>query len=265
MTWDPNPRFKGMTYCRSTDEQRVKDLNTLTIRTDTSENRLLEDHAASSTDCTTRAIFKNLEQELLSYINDSEVVLGCVAWFTLPSIINALAKKDVSFIVQKEDFLRPDYNLNNFSWAVKLRSLYNQLSGICRMELGDPASGLNYGSSGADNMDPVRCVGNYNEEKNPAFPRMHHKFLLFCRKLPPEENREDPEYSGEFSRIKSYAVWTGSFNITKNATYGFDNAIISTDTQITKAFFNEFCQILALSEPLDWTHKWVAPEFRIGS
>ena len=35
--------------------------------------------------------------------------------------------------------------------------------------------------------------------------------------------------------------------------------------EIAEAYYNEFCQIFALSEPLDWTSKWCEPELRIGT
>ena len=49
--------------------------------------------------------FKNIEEELIKKINNADIILGCVAWFTNEKILRALAKKDgVSIIVQKEDF-----------------------------------------------------------------------------------------------------------------------------------------------------------------
>jgi phosphatidylserine/phosphatidylglycerophosphate/cardiolipin synthase-like enzyme len=62
-----------------------------------------------------------------------------------------------------------------------------------------------------------------------------------------------------------YEVWTGSFNFTKNATYSFENAIVSRDRNLVAAYFSEFSQLAALSEPLDWEVEWVAPEWRIGT
>jgi len=65
--------------------------------------------------------------------------------------------------------------------------------------------------------------------------------------------------------FEPYEVWTGSFNFTKNATYSFENAVLSKDQNIVGAFFREFGQIAALSESLDWETEWTAPDWRIGS
>lgn len=65
------------------------------------------------------------------------------------------------------------------------------------------------------------------------------------------------------------AVWTGSFNFTKTASFSFENVIMLHDKSgtnpVLNAYLKEHHQIYALSEPLDWTSKWVAPEFRIGT
>jgi hypothetical protein len=38
-----------------------------------------------------------------------------------------------------------------------------------------------------------------------------------------------------------------------------------TQLTIATAYANEWSQLLALSEPLNWTPRWSAPEYRIGS
>ncbi|NCB47419.1 hypothetical protein EOM81_10435 [bacterium] len=97
----------------------------------------------------------------------------------------------------------------------------------------------------------IRCVGNHNSDKNPAHPRMHNKFIVFCK----------------FGRnkIEPQSVWTGSFNFTNNAGSSFENAVLIKNKKIAMAYLKEFGQIAALSEPLDWESKWMAPEWRIGS
>ena len=71
--------------------------------------------------------FKNLEERLVRHIEQAEVVMGCVAWLTSPTIISVLAKKQVAIVVQKEDFLRPDLDVSKY-WARKLRAFYNKIS-----------------------------------------------------------------------------------------------------------------------------------------
>lgn len=54
-------------------------------------------------------------------------------------------------------------------------------------------------------------------------------------------------------------------NFTKNAAQSFENAIVVQNTQIAGSFMQEYSQVAALSEPLDWTSDWVEPEWRIGT
>lgn len=71
--------------------------------------------------------------------------------------------------------------------------------------------------------------------------------------------------SGSRIKISPYAVWTGSFNITKNAGMSFENALYITDMAIVNAYYQEFSQITALSESLNWFKDWVEPQWRIGT
>ena len=65
--------------------------------------------------------------------------------------------------------------------------------------------------------------------------------------------------------VVPYKVWTGSFNFTNNAERSFENAVVLEEPSIVQAYFKEFQQIAALSEPLDWESEWVEPEWRIGT
>jgi hypothetical protein len=103
------------------------------------------------------------------------------------------------------------------------------------------------------------CVGNHNREKKPAFPRMHNKFLVFCNA---SESTSDLDYRFE---VKPHTVWTGSFNLTRNAAMSLENALAITDPTVVQAYFREWEQVLALSEPLDWSSDWCEPEWRVGT
>jgi phosphatidylserine/phosphatidylglycerophosphate/cardiolipin synthase-like enzyme len=101
-------------------------------------------------------------------------------------------------------------------------------------------------------------VGAHNSTKSAAFPRMHNKFLVFCRAAMADKEPSNETY-------KPYAVWTGSFNLTYNASNSLENAILIRDEKISTAFLDEFGLIFGLSERLDWNQSWSAPEYRIGS
>jgi hypothetical protein len=228
-------------------------LNALTIEYhQCDDDGLFEaDNSVISRDQLTWVLFRNLDAALVSLIKRADLVLGCVAWLTSEPILRALAKvpHGVSLVVQKEDFLRPDVG-GRTRWKTHLRDLY---SGLPEPPERHNFPGLVSKLSMCANpgIDPVRCVGNHNTDKNPAFPRMHNKFLVFCRY--------------QYNTISPYSVWTGSFNFTKNATLSLENAIVLSDPGIVDAYYKEWGHIVALSESLDWESEWSAPEWRVGS
>ncbi|OMP74731.1 hypothetical protein, partial [[Flexibacter] sp. ATCC 35208] len=175
-------------------------------------------------------------------------------------VLKALGKcKNVQIVVQKEDFLRPDVNVKNVdAWKTELWKLYKGVKcDIERHQFRKPMGDL---SVCADpTVDGIRCVGNHNKENRSAFPRAHHKFLVFC-------NVTETEMYKTYDPV---ALWTGSFNITKNATLSFENVIYFTEksgkNEIINSFINEHHQIFALSEALNWSSVWTEPEFRIGT
>jgi len=255
----------------------MEDLNKLTIEDHTSS----QNHDGTWThgisegidappvvSSTTTAYFRELETHLLRHINEAEAVLGCVAWLTNKAILDALAKKElVALVVQKEDFLRPDLRSGR-NWNAQLRKRYDLLTCTWdRYFLPGLVSSLSVAGDGT--MYPVRCVGNYNRDKSPAFPRMHHKFVVLCRKIGDMSAYYDldvwDETGASRPHLEPYAVWTGSFNFTENGVRSLENAIYSTDLAIVEAYTDEWARIEALSEPLDWKTDWVAPEWRLGT
>lgn len=97
--------------------------------------------------------------------------------------------------------------------------------------------------------EAIRCLGDINKDNRPAFPRMHHKFLIFFDR----ECIYDPS-----------AVWTGSFNFTSNATKSLENGVYIKDAIIAKAFWYEWVFNFLRSEALDWNADY-DPELRLGS
>jgi PLD-like domain len=239
--------------------QIVEDLNRLLIE-DEGNGDPLKDYRAVSVDGLTTVLFKNLEYELIQRIKQADIVVGAVAWLTNENILEALSEKwGVALVVQKEDFLRPDLFAKR-GFADRLRCMYKALPGnLSRYNKGLHGTTLCMMSyCGDPTIEAVRCIGNHNCDKLPAFPRMHHKFVVFCRL----ESNGDDDLSLAY---QPYEVWTGSFNFTENAVRSFENAVVTTEKNIVQAFFKEFGQIEALSECLDWGSQWVCPEWRIGS
>lgn len=230
-------------------------LNHLEIPSDDEQKDLPQNVHSANMSC----YFQNLEQELIQKIEQYPIIVGCVAWLTNKNILHALSKKErVSIIIQKEDFLRPDGK----SWSgKKLRQMYSKLppgvfNGCYFTCWGEIIDSLNY--NGAWVTNPVRWMGNFNTDKNPAFPRMHNKFLIFC----------DSQNRNNQCIIYPRSVWTGSFNLTENATQSLENAVYIRDPKIVEAYYYNWQHIFALSEDIPseyWDKDWEPPFFRIGT
>jgi len=255
-------------------------LNGLQIRTDGSPKNLKN---TSCIDGSVECVFKNIEQRLITEIYKHDYVIGCVAWLTHFDILAALAtRKGVCIVVQKEDFLRPDSG--GGPSKEDLRAWYKKVRGICRYDLARHGAGLVSGLSvcGDPYSAAIRCCGVFEKMKK-AVPRCHHKFVVFCDgEIEHHEavagtdevcttglwkgmlvNPGTPAYND--IHLKPVSVWTGSFNFTQNAVLSFENAVIISNSGIVRAYTAEFEQVFALSEPLDWKHVYVEPEYRIGT
>lgn len=206
---------------------------------------------------------KNQMNHLIKHIQKAEVVIGCVAWLTHTQILNALANvpNGCKIVVQKEDFLRPDTHIKNNSYKKQLRDQYDKIKAFeyytgCGMTTKTIVDEMNTATIPGDCECAIRCCGNHNEDNNPAFPRMHNKFLLFCK-----IKRNDDCYND----LEPYGVWTGSLNLTHNSVNSLENGLYITDERIVKAYTNEWGNIMAISEQLDWTSQWAAPDMRLGT
>lgn len=159
--------------------------------------------------------FRRQREHLLRHLSEAEIVVGAMAWITDVDILDALASIEAYILIQKEEFLRPDFDSGEDFCGV-LREKYDKLAS-------------------------VRCVGLVDREKVPAIPRMHNKFLVFCKDSRP------------------YAVWTGSYNFTINSSLSLENAIYIRNRVIAKAYAKEYYQISAISESLNWESVWIKP------
>lgn len=194
--------------------------------------------------------FGDLTDPVVDFIRGSEAIVGCVAWLTSTPILEALARVQTAIVVQKEDFLRPDQDQNN-SWKQTLRSSYGALSNdFARYMFPYPYGMMSYASD--PTVDPVTCVGNHNSQKRETMPRMHHKFLVRVT-------------LNDDCKFVPSAVWTGSFNLSKNGGNSFENAVEVHDENVAQQYLNEFSRVAALSEPLNWKQDWVTPQHRLGS
>ncbi|WP_222436382.1 phospholipase D-like domain-containing protein [Serratia fonticola] len=216
-------------------------------------NNVIDDNGVS-------AYFRDIEKRLIEHIESANSVFGAIAWLTNGNILNALSSREhVQVVVQKEDFLRPDRSEKSYEeWKKWLHSCYSKLK--CSIHRGE----FEYWILGAMSLskdyplDPGRCVGYNDTFKKGVLPRMHNKFLVFAN----VEQVDDCGYPVHV--IEPYAVWTGSFNFSKNATHSLENALYITNKKIVDAYFREYTQIAAISEKLDWTSEYIKPEWNIG-
>ena len=247
----------------SSREHKTNDLNGLRIAEDrrtkggvNNDYRPQADYSTSSGPVS--VYFKDLESNLIKHIQKADAVVGCVAWLTNFNILNALSKVSCSVVIQKEDLWRPDMGAKG-DFKQRLRAAYNKLgTGIDRYYAPGIVSSLNV--CGDPTWDGIRCVGNLNTARSPSNPRAHHKFLVFC-----QVSEELSAYGDTIPKVTPYAVWTGSYNFTKNGGASFQNAVYIDDPVLAQAYANEYAHIYAVSEPLDFEPEWVAPEYRIGT
>jgi hypothetical protein len=212
--------------------------------------------------------FRDLDSNLARYISQAEAVVGAVAWLSHENILNELAKKEiVSIVIQKQQKQKKEHQ-------TKLRELYDRLPKFKWQAVlrGVVAELVNSDASVIKEWEAIRCLGRLKIYKDEVIPLMHNKFLVFCKVE--HEDFVDPGLMAMGYKeslcwvpipiLEPYAVWTGSFNLTKNAINSLENALYITDEAIVEAYYNEWCQLLALSEPLDSKNNQVAPEYRLG-
>jgi hypothetical protein len=187
--------------------------------------------------------FDDLAEYICDEIKKHDVVVGCVAWLTHKKILRALAeKKDVSFVVTKDDFLRPEPGWEDR--PDELRHFYEALPAMDKFACPPPINDLGWGSN---HLDPVRCVGT---KAGMWSLRCHHKFAVFGH--------------WENDAISPRSVWTGSFNWSNSACKSLENGVLIRNEVVASAYLQEWVNAIVISESLDWEHKYVAPEWRVG-
>jgi hypothetical protein len=188
---------------------------------------LKESSVQDLTSALIRPVFRNIEQEIIEQIKKHDIIVGCIAWLTSIPILEALQGRSVQFIVQQEDWLRPDSS----EWSLsRQRSLYQTLSGI-----ENTYASASYGWCGS--VQPIRLSGK-PKAKNRSNPRMHHKFILF----------------GNYGPYEPTLLWTGSYNFTANAAKSLENGLFIKCPEVVNAYWLEWRQILLSSFRIE--DKW---------
>lgn len=170
-----------------------------------------------------RVYFQDIPQHLVEHIRACTRVYGCVAWFSHREVLATLKERACCIIMNREDWSEVGRHMEN----------YNDLKPIPTEQLCAMSPMLRTLQEGYVNK-AVRSVGT--PERGQNRPRLHHKFLLL-------------------ERSNGIGVWTGSFNITMNASLSLENAIYSEDPDLVQAYIREFVQVLCLSSELN--DQWV--------
>ena len=196
---------------------------------------LLSGHACRVFSSDVEAHFRNLEDVLVNEIHKNEIILGCVAWVSSPKVVEALAGKTTCLIVDRKV---PRLNKG-------LREMYqllqmNDKSPIYRMLRNGHGWDEYFCYSNGGKPLPYTMYGDWNFESGMyfvdggRFRYMHHKFLLMLKE------------TGECTcgkKLYAPTVWTGSYNFTKNAKTGLENAMIIRNNGIGAAYLGEFLEV----------------------
>ena len=149
--------------------------------------------------------------------------------------------------------------------------IYQRIHGVdTRYDLPGEYARLSLASE--PSLEGVRCIGN-RPQPGITTPRMHHKFLVFsevvmtcpadCRS-PRDERDQLCPYAHDHAWNPLF-VWTGSYNITASGANSWENSLIIRNPVIAQAYLDEWRQLLALSEPLDWDSPCIHPQWSFGT
>ncbi len=247
--------------------------------------------ASDVTRCT--VLFREAAEKLVELIDETSkdgFICCAVAWFTNAQVLEALARAKgrgalILVVVQKEEFLSPDICTGGREkYSTWLRGLYDRLgsfpTGWCPeiqilMAAKPFDDGLNealvFDMDANTEVGCVRCFGNYNSGSSPSFPRMHNKFFVFgdveCGRAGRvgvagemgEQAQDGQSGLPPEHKFLPKQVWTGSYNVSAAAELSFENVNITESPTVAQAYLAEFSLLFLLSEPLDWTSRWIAP------
>lgn len=209
--------------------------------------------------------FKGIESQVLSQIKLADAVFGAVAWLTNYRILNELKRKDnVLIVLEKEEYLKKSYSEEYENDKPKkkaekrnkttLRTKYKELTlELTPYELGGIFE--NFSGEGNPVLESIRCVGSVE-----SFSKMHNKFIVLAKVNKTTEYTLGIEIKK--SIVKPYAVLTGSFNFSVNATNSLENCLLITEQKIVDAYYSEFLQILAVSENREWQCDTPKPDLK---
>lgn len=177
-----------------------------------------------------QAYFQDLNQVLIAHILEAEYIYGCVAWLTHVDIIRALKQKKCCIVINQENWIHPfrSKNVKDYAELTPIPLEYIQ-------QLDRRLTPIKPGYVSPAIRSIGTPSGDSSSDPNQSNQMMHHKFLIM-------ESRG------------MRGVWTGSFNMTHNATNSLENAIFCTDEHVVQEYKKEFVKMFKLSGELK--DKW---------
>ncbi|WP_159600075.1 phospholipase D-like domain-containing protein [Agromyces humi] len=182
--------------------------------------------------------FGDVATELERFIRDSPAIVGCVAWVTSTRLVEALAGRPVSLVVNKEWSLR---TTDTKPASARHRATLSKLKGgLRRSDFPAPLRDI---AGSPDEIEPVRAVG-FAVRGYSTVPLMHHKFIV------------------RLEEGKPTAAWTGSFNFTVAAERSLETGLEIHDPKVAAAFLAEWARTLTLSEPMEFEAGKAQPDWK---
>jgi hypothetical protein len=195
--------------------------------------------------------FEKLEEHLISYIEKSAYVIGCVAWLTNSNIIETLENiLGSKIIINKEEYLNSDMEIGQKFFYQCLRGKYNEIpdmfnskckccakimykcSNFCKIfgNIKNNNNNCSLNDTVDNKIGSILTCGIVNN-----YSKMHHKFLIFFN-----------------DKIEPTGVWTGSYNLSKTSNFSLENALYITDQDVIMEYIKEFLAIYPFSESHNW-------------
>lgn len=183
----------------------------------------------------------SLKDVLVSYIGESDAVVGCVGWLTNLEVVDALSalRDGSSFIVDKGYVATNDWLKDRYAKLQTRVTLTEHPWEQTALQVLRPV---------VDSLEPIRIVG-FHGSSSRAEPLMHHKFAVLLKRV-----------DGE---LVPNGVLLGSFNYTDNADRSIEFLNLCRDPAVVNAFLAEFAALYVLmSEPLGSTTRIPNPEWK---
>lgn len=159
-------------------------------------------------------------------------VVGCVAWFSDPQIVECLAAccQSIFFLVNDEDFSvwgngKTPLLYDQLPWSeVPINTLFQHLNDVFAPLTGQYA--------------PVRCVKSGDGARGRFL--MHNKYVIFLQ-------------TDSHGLLQCTGVWLGSVNFTKNASNNLESAFYVEDERVATSVFHDFSNLFSISSPITTT------------